>query len=64
MPVATATSVTGSPAAASACAEPPVDRIATPRSARDAAKAAIPVLSLTEISARRIWCGVALIDAV
>ena len=52
-----ATSVTGSPASASARAEPPVETSATPRDTSARANGASPCLSLTEISARRIGRG-------
>ena len=52
-PVSSATSRTSSPASRSAAAVPPVEMISTPRSARPRAKSTIPVLSETEISARR-----------
>ena len=48
-----ATSVTSIPASRSAAAVPPVERISTPSSASPLAKSATPVLSETEISARR-----------
>ncbi len=64
MPVTADTSVTGSPAAASACADPPVEIKTTPRAANAAAKGTIPVLSLTEISARRIGCGAVTMNRV
>ncbi len=57
MPVTAATSVTRNPAASSVCAVPPVETSATPRAARAPAKATMPLLSLTEISARRSFCG-------
>ena len=53
-PVCSETSTTGTPAARIALAEPPVDRISTPFSARNRASASSPVLSDTEISARRM----------
>src|ERR1700738_1530133 len=62
-PVTSATSVTGTPAAARVCADPPVEIRVTPRAASALANATIPVLSLTEISARRIGRGLAVIAA-
>src|SRR5271168_2447708 len=62
-PVTSATSVTGISAAARICAEPPVEIIVTPRAASAPANATIPLLSLTEISARPIGIGFALIAA-
>ena len=53
-PVWAETSVTATPAWRSARAEPPVDRISTPRAARPAPSSASPRLSETEINARRI----------
>src|SRR6516162_9636134 len=53
-PVTVATSVTGSPAAVRARAVPPVEISATPRAISAPAKGMIPVLSLTEMSARWI----------
>src|SRR6476646_6865326 len=52
-PVNSETSVTSTPASRSAVAVPPVERISTPSAASPLAKAATPVLSETEISARR-----------
>src|SRR4051812_14624433 len=52
-PVNSATSVTSSPASRSAAAVPPVERISTPSPASPLAKSPTPVLSETEISARR-----------
>src|ERR1700730_1117535 len=62
-PVICATSVTGTPAAARVCADPPVEMMITPRAASALANATIPVLSLTEISARPIGRGLAVIAA-
>src|SRR5580692_6980822 len=62
-PVTSATSVTGTPAATRVCAEPPVDIIVTPRAARARPNSTIPLLSLTEINARRIGRGFAVIAA-
>src|SRR5438270_5555998 len=56
-PVTAATSVTGSPASASVRAELPVETSATPRSMSARANGTMPLLSLTEISARRIGRG-------
>src|SRR3954453_1154328 len=52
-PVNSETSVTSSPAPRSAAAVPPVERISTPSPASPRAKSATPVLSETEIRARR-----------
>src|SRR5262249_1229204 len=52
-PVKSATSATSRPASRSASAVPPVERISTPSAARALAKSTTPVLSETEISARR-----------
>ena len=52
-PVWAETSVTVTPASDSARAEPPVDRISTPRAARNVPSWASPRLSETEINARR-----------
>src|SRR5882757_7377372 len=54
MPVTSATSVTGSPASAIVRAELPVEISATPCAVSPRANGTMPVLSLTEISARRI----------
>src|SRR5271163_1732608 len=62
-PVTSAASVAGMPAAARVCAEPPVEIILTPRATSAAANAMIPLLSLTEINARRIGRGFAVIAA-
>src|ERR1700720_3249892 len=62
-PVTSATSVTRIPAAARVCAEPPVEIRVTPRAASARANSTIPLLSLTEISARRIGRGSAVIAA-
>src|SRR5271166_516602 len=62
-PVTSATSVTATPAAARVRAEPPVETMVTPRAANAPANATIPLLSLTEISARRIGRGFAVIAA-
>src|SRR5947199_363959 len=62
-PVTSATSVTGTPAAARVCAEPPVEIMVTLRAASSPANATSPLLSLTEISARRIGKGFAAIAA-
>src|SRR5262245_58974924 len=51
-PVWSETSVTFTPASRSALAEPPVDRISTPRPARYWPNSTSPALSDTEISAR------------
>ena len=51
-PVTSSTVVTGTPAARSAAAVPPVEMISQPSWARPWAKATMPRLSLTEISAR------------
>src|SRR5437870_11322624 len=56
-PVTVATSVTGSPASAIVRAELPVETSATPCAASPRANGTIPLLSLTEISARRIGHG-------
>ena len=53
-PVCSDTSFTGTPASRSALAEPPVDRISTPLAASACANGTRPVLSETEISARRM----------
>src|SRR5260221_2580719 len=52
-PVKSATSVTSRPASRNALAVPPVERISTPCAASVLANSATPVLSETEISARR-----------
>src|SRR5215218_11344236 len=52
-PVNPETSVTSIPASRSAVAVPPVERISTPSAASPLAKSATPVLSETEIRARR-----------
>src|SRR4051794_33766190 len=52
-PVNSETSVTSRPASRRALAVPPVERISTPSAARLLAKSATPVLSETEIRARR-----------
>src|SRR3954452_24425590 len=52
-PVNSETSVTSSPASRSGVAVPPVERISTPSAASPLAKSATPVLSETDISARR-----------
>src|SRR3546814_12393824 len=51
-------STTGTPAAASALAEPPVERISTPRSLRKRPNSARPDLSETESRARLIGVAV------
>src|SRR5260370_2885909 len=62
-PVTSATSPTGTPAAARVCAEPPVEIRVTPRAAKARATSTIPLLSLTEINARRIGRELAVIAA-
>src|SRR5215831_6089823 len=54
-PVKSPTSRTGTPAAASVRAVPPVDRISRPAALRPRASSTTPVLSETEISARAIF---------
>src|SRR3954451_14558500 len=54
-PVNSETSVTSRPASRSAVAVPPVERTSTPSAASPFAKSATPVLSETEISARRTF---------
>ena len=53
-PVCSATSCTGTPAAASALAVPPVERSSTPRRASACPRVSSPVLSETLTSALRI----------
>src|SRR5207248_962303 len=62
-PVTWATSVTGSPASCRARADPPVEISATPCDTSPRANVASPVLSLTEIRARRIGRGASVITA-
>src|SRR5437763_5793870 len=61
IPVTSATSVTGTPATARDCAEPPVEIMVTPCATSARANSTIPLLSLTEISARRIGRRLAVI---
>src|ERR1700722_12917235 len=56
-PVYSATSITVSAASRSSRAVPPVERISTPRAASARASSATPLLSDTEISARRTGCS-------
>jgi hypothetical protein len=52
--VCSETSFTGTPASRKVRADPPVDRISTPRSASTRANGTNPALSETEINARRM----------
>src|SRR5215468_4389639 len=54
-PVKSLTDTTGMPAALSAAAVPPVERISTPSACKPLANSTNPVLSLTLISARSIF---------
>ena len=56
-PVKTETSVTSRPASRIALAVPPVESSSTPSSVRPRAKSTTPVLSETEMSARRTRTG-------